>query len=303
MRISTLRLRIAATALLTVLGLAVHRSPALAQDGSGAARPPITLPGTELRTLRAAANGIDYRLYVSLPPGYRADGPPLPVMYLLDADYSFAIARNIAEHLIERSHLPPVVLVAIAYEPDGRDGYRFNRTRDYTPIHSPTGGYGETYQTVSGGAPKFLAFIRDELIPWVAREYRVSDDRTIVGHSYGGLFVLWATLQEPRLFRRAISVSPSIWYADRMLLEVEEAFAARGRSLPLRFFMGVGSREVNSERDMVVDLERYAARLRGRRYEGLALQSRVMQDETHNSVFPIAFTKGLRWIYQDHGAR
>ena len=297
------RLRAAAPALLAVLGLALHHSLALAQDGNDSAHAPISLPGTELRTLHAAANGIDYRLYVSLPPGYRADGPRLSVVYLLDADYSFAIARNIAEHLIERSHLPPVVLVAIAYEPAGRDGYRVNRTRDYTPIHSPTGGYGEEYQKVSGGAPKFLAFIRDELIPWVTREYRVSDDRAIVGHSYGGLFVLWATLQEPRLFRRAISVSPSIWYADRMLLGVEEAFAARGQALPLRFFMGVGSREGNAERDMVVDLERYAATLRSRRYAGLALQTRVLQDETHNSVFPMALTKGLRWIYQDRGGR
>lgn len=277
-------------------------TPAALYAQSGAeSRPPVVLPNTEVRLLDASSNGVQYKLYVSLPPGYRTDGARYPVMYLLDADYSFAIARNITEHLTERNHLPPVVLVAIAY--GGPPAYRLNRTRDYTPTHVPDGGYGPEYQRVSGGAPAFLGFIRDELIPFVAREYHVSDDRAIVGHSYGGLFVSWAMMQEPTLFGRVIAVSPSLWYDDHLLMGMEEAFAQRVRALPVHLYAGVGIREVNSERNMVTDLQQFTGQLRTHGYEGLELQMHVLENETHNSVFPIVLTKGLRWVYRDLGAR
>ena len=264
-------------------------------------RRPVTLPNTEVRTLHAVANGVHYELYVSLPPGYGAGNVRYPVMYLLDADYSFAIARNITEHLTERNHLPPVVLVAIAY--GGPPAYRANRTRDYTPTRVADGGYGPEYQRLSGGAPAFLRFIRDELIPFIAREYRVSGDRAIVGHSYGGLFVTWAMMQEPTLFRRVIAVSPSLWYDDHLLLRLEQELATRVRSLPMRVYAGVGIREVNAQRNMITDLRRFTEQVREHRYDGLDLQMHVLDEETHNSVFPIALTKGLRWVYRDLGAR
>jgi predicted alpha/beta superfamily hydrolase/peptidoglycan/xylan/chitin deacetylase (PgdA/CDA1 family) len=266
-----------------------------------AAAPPVTLPNTETRRLVARANGVEYELRVSLPPGYRADGPAYPVMYLLDADYSFAIARGITEHLTERRHLPPVVLVAIAY--GGPPAYRLNRTRDYTPTHVDTGGYGAEYQRVSGGAPAFLQFIRDELVPYIGQAYNVSDDRAIAGHSYGGLFVLWTMLTEPTLFRRVIAVSPSIWYDDHLLLRLEAERARSVAPLAVRFYAGVGGRENNGTRSMPADLRRFTDQLRSRQHPGLQLDWRIEEGETHNSVFPIVLTKGLRWIYQDLGAR
>ena len=51
---------------------------------------------------------------------------------------------------------------------------------------------------------------------------------------------------------------------------------------------------------MVADLEAFAAQLRGRGYEGLALRAEVLDDETHNTVFPRALSNGLRFVF---GAR
>lgn len=281
-----------------ILALAFASATAGAQGVSQ--YPPVSLPATELRTLRASSNGVTYRLYVSLPPGYDSASRRFPVLYLLDADYSFAIARNVAGHLTVRGDLPPVVLVAIAYAPGDLADYRANRTRDYTPTHTDSGGYGQEYQKLSGGAPSFLRFIRDELVPFVDSSYRVSADRGIVGHSYGGLFVLWAMLQEPTLFRRVIAVSPSLWYDDGMLLRLEERRSAELRALPVRLYGGVGGRE---NPRMQSDLRRFTDQLRRHAYTGLALDWRVLDTETHNSLFPIVLTEGLRFIYADLGAR
>lgn len=37
--------------------------------------------------------------------------------------------------------------------------------------------------------------------------------------------------------------------------------------------------------------------LERREYQGLELRAHVFQDETHVSVFPAAFSRGLRWLY------
>ena len=257
---------------------------------------PVVLPNTEQRLLRSSAEDIGYKLYVSLPKGYRESNRTFPTVYLLDADYSFAIARNVVEHLSDRGHLTQAILVGIAY--DGPDAYRMNRTRDYTPTHSPTGGYGPEYQAVSGGGPAFRQFIAADLIPFVEREYRVSDRRVLVGHSYGGLFATWVAMTAPQLFAGYIIVSPSLWYDDGMMFDVEEREAAARHDLPVRIFLTVGSHEINNQHDMVADLRRFAAVLEGRGYPGLALDWSVADDETHNSVFPRAVSDGLRFVLQ-----
>lgn len=80
-------------------------------SASPVAAEPVTLPNTEVRHLRAEANGIEYKIYVALPPRYAQEGRRYGVVYALDADYSFAIARNVVEHLSDRDHLEPLIVV------------------------------------------------------------------------------------------------------------------------------------------------------------------------------------------------
>jgi len=258
--------------------------------------PPVSLPNTELRALSSVTTGIGYKLYVSLPGDYEATGRSYPVVYLLDADYSFAVARNMVEHLSDRGHLKQAILVGIAY--DGPDAYRMNRTRDYTPTYVPTGGYGAAYQTVSGGGPSFLDFIVTELVPFVAREYRASSERYLVGHSYGGLFATWTALTAPDFFDGYVIVSPSLWYDEGMIFDLEERVAESRIDWPVRLYLTVGSREINQQHDMVADLRRLAATLEGREYARLRLAWDVAEGETHNSVFPRALSNGLRFVLE-----
>jgi uncharacterized protein len=266
--------------------------------GSARAQPPpaVTLPNTELRTLPSqAVKGVTYKLYVSLPKDYATSGRSYPVVYLLDADYSFAIARNVVEHLSERNDLRELILVGIAY--DGPLQYRLNRTRDYTPRFTPTGGYGPEYQQHSGGGPAFRRFLAEELLPFVPRTYRTAPERTLVGHSFGGLFTTWVAFSEPALFTHYLIVSPSLWYDGRFMFGREEAFARTQRKLPARIFFSVGAREGNAEHDMVQDLRRFAKQVERRGYEGLVTRAHVFDEENHNSVFPAALSRGLRFLH------
>lgn len=257
---------------------------------------PVLLPNTEIRQLHSDVNGVDYKLYIALPEGYGITGDRYRVLYLLDADYSFAIARNVVEHLSQRDHLQPLILVAVAY--DGPLRYRMNRTRDYTPTHTLEGGYGPKYQKVSGGGEKFLAFLSEELIPFIDREYRtIEGERGLTGHSYGGLFASWVFLTQPDLFDRYIIVSPSLWYDDEMIFTLENELREHRKNDTLgrtKIYLSVGSNE-NSR--MPAGLVRFEKRLKRWNEPNLEIRGEVMEGETHNSIFPTAFSRGLRWAF------
>jgi predicted alpha/beta superfamily hydrolase len=279
-----------------VLASLVSAPQAATAQTTGASPPPVTIPDTELRFVTAQANGVEYKLYVGLPNGYEEAERRYPVIVTLDADYSFAIAQNVVEHLADRNHLRPAIVVGIAYA--GPLRYRLNRTRDYTPVFSPDGGYGPEYQRVSGGAPAFLDFIDRELIPWLAREYRTTGERVLVGHSYGGLFASWVAVTRPDLFTGVVAVSPSLWYDDGMIFDLEVEAARTRDDLALRLYLEVGDQEVNAQHHMPADLTRFARSLEGRGYPSLALRWQIAEDETHNSIFPRALSNGLRFVLQ-----
>lgn len=260
---------------------------------------PVSLPNTEVRHLHSKLNGVDYRLYVARVTA-ELDTPlpaQVPVIYMLDADYSFAIVRNVVEHLVQRNNLPPMLLVAIGY--DGPLRYREHRTRDYTPTANAAGGYGPPYDRYAGGGPKFLQFIRTELIPWVEQQYPAGPRRSFIGHSYGGLFGAWTLLTAPQTFDDYILISPSLWYDEHLPIQLIETYAKAHARLPARVYLDVGSREINSQRSMPDDLRAFADALRSHDFDGLWLRAQVSDDETHNSIFPGAVTRGLRAVYSN----
>jgi hypothetical protein len=116
-----------------------------------------------------------------------------------------------------------------------------------------------------------------------------------VGHSYGGLFATWVFLTSPELFGGYIVVSPSLWYDQRMIYRLLDGLAREGRP-PAKLFLSVGTLE-GSQQAMLNDLRQLHDGLAARQVPGLTLRLARLEDETHNSVFPAALGKGLRWIF------
>lgn len=276
--------------LLAVLALALIAQVAQAQPA------PFALPDTEIHPLPTAANGIDYELYVHTSPACTQEAP-CPAIYMLDAEYSFGLAVLIADHLEQRGQLQPLVLVAIAYQ--DKSQYRLNRSRDYTPIFSPDGGYGQDYQRLSGGGPAFLDVIAGQIIPYVEASFPVTPaHRGLVGHSYGGLFASYVLLHRPDLFDRYLIVSPSYWYDTDYIFRLE-AEPHPPLSHPTQAYFSVGSWEEQPQngRAMVSDMMRLTERLSARGDPNLEVKADLEDDQTHASIFPIALSDGLRAMF------
>jgi predicted alpha/beta superfamily hydrolase len=255
------------------------------------------LPDTEVLSFASKDGSHRLRLLIGLPRNYATRSQRFPVIYLLDADFSFALAQDIQRHSTDRGQEKEAIVVGIAYPGADTDikTYERTRTQDYTPTHVPDGGYGPDIQALSGGAPKFLRLLSDELLPYIDSNFRTDPaQRMIVGHSFGALFATYAMFAKPGLFRDYLIVSPSLWYDNRMMFGAAKAYIATHKGLPANVFYAVGSLERNSEHAMVGDLQDWCAMLDAAKLAGYKSTMLVFDGDTHESVFPGALTRGLR---------
>jgi predicted alpha/beta superfamily hydrolase len=266
---------------------------------------PYVVPHTQVRAVHSDETGADYQLFIATPRDYKTSGKTYPVVYMLDADYSFALTRNIVQHYVERKQLPEMVLVAIAYPgaADSLEVYRENRKRDYTPSLIPAAKAASAEPVAQGGAIRFRNFIANEVVPFMANNFPISADRTFIGHSYGGLFGTYVLLTEPELFKRYVIVSPSLWYGDRLIFDVEHTTAAArrdiDRTIERHAFFAIGGAETREAMGapMVEQLKQFYTSLEQRHDPALSLALRVYPEDTHASVFPGAVARGLLAVF------
>jgi uncharacterized protein len=275
-----------------------------------------SLAGTEVHYLHSEHVGDEFKIFVG---HCGAPGPePRAVLYVGDGNGLFASAVDIVRLMQLSAHLPPLLVVGIGYRMAGIDETVLVRTRDFTPTSDPRFGRWFPDHTMMGGAANFLAFIRDELKPWIYSHYRVDPgDAAYFGHSLGGLFATYVLLTEPATFRRYGIGSPSLWWHDDMMFPYEQRYADEHDDLAAKVFFAVGafedhdgrqreaSRLSDEERalaqlryiDMVADTQRMYELLRGRNYASLEIDSIVMPDEFHITVAPVNLSRSLRFLF------
>lgn len=271
------------------------------------------IAGARQREMRARRSGSVYRVFIARP---LLPAPPAgyPVIYLLDANAAFG---TLAEAVRMQSARPqatgvsPAVVVGI--------GYPTELPLDYTPdvdraalSARPDGSAWPP----TGGAEAFLDFIETELKSAIAQEVPIDPARQILfGHSFGGLFTLYALFHRPGTFQAYIAGSPSIWFGDRAILRAERAFTERASAIArdVRVMIAVGALEQTlapGERDtpgssqriawiganrMVDNAREMAGRLAALAHYGVRVAYEELEDENHVSVIPAMTSRALRF--------
>ena len=179
-------------AALTLLVLTV------AAIGAEPAAPTDFVVGKKL-TIKSTVLGENRSLQVFTPSDYesaKSSYPTLPVLYLLDGTDHYIHVTGLVDYLARKGRIPPMIVVAVG---------NTERTRDLTPTHTIVGYDGKPDDSLesSGGSGKFFEFLRDELIPYVEKNYRTAPFRILDGHSFGGLFAIKVLLDSPDTFTLA----------------------------------------------------------------------------------------------------
>ncbi len=225
-----------------------------------------------------------YQVY--LPDDYEPNGNPLAVMYLMDGDFHFHHTSGIVSFLKSQGSIPNMMIVAIPNTTD--------RTRDLT---SPIEKNKEVLVNMptAGGANTMLAFMKEELIPYIDRNYNTNGYRMLVGHSFGGIFAVQALLTQGDLYDSYIAISPSMWWDDQSLVDKAERFLDSKPALDGYFYMTMG----NEDGPMLGGAMKLAALLEEKAPKTFGWDLKIMKEETHGSV-PLRSTYyGLEAIFKD----
>lgn len=157
----------------------------------------------------SSALGEKRRINVYRPAGLPAD-MALPVIYMPDGGLAedFLHVAGLLQVGAANMTVRPYILVGIE---------NTERRRDLT---GPTeNAKDRSIAPRVGGSPAFRSFLRNELIPEVAKRYRITSERAIVGESLAGLFVVETLVLEPDLFDTYIALDPSLWWNNGGLLK------------------------------------------------------------------------------------
>ncbi|MCR5825168.1 MAG: esterase family protein [Oscillospiraceae bacterium] len=256
----------------------------------------------EQHTLTSRHLGREVRLQVHLPDGC-APGQRFPVLYCYDGDVVF---REGAEGfcyasyaLAHRDSLPQILLVGISPPRD-----RWQRTAEFSPYTKVFETHGADFEPlVRGRGELLLAFVAQELKPWVDARYPTLPERAhtaIGGMSSGALNATYAILRHGNLFSRALLHSPAynLWLPE--LLQ-----SARGARLDALAYcyMDVGTEDetrMTAKEDALRSAQRMRDELLHCGLDARRLRFRVIPAGRHSpATWRQSFPDALRWVFQD----
>jgi predicted alpha/beta superfamily hydrolase len=259
--------------------------------GADAKPPQVALENTETRSIASRIVGRTYGLLIALPDGYGESGKSYPVLYVLDG-WHFPLVEFLASESVYSKEMPQLIVVTLDH--DGNSQVSRGKVMDLRRLDfTPTKMAGDDY---SGGADKFLAFMKDELVPYIDATYRTDrHDRGLLGHSYGALFAIYAMLHEPDLFRRIVAASPSLAWDGGSLIKAAPALLFQ-KEFKTCIDFSYGSDESGDEK--LESVQPFFWTLAALKPEGLDYRLTIYPGQNHNSVRPYSFSSGLAWVYR-----
>ncbi len=232
---------------------------------------------------------------VYLPPGYE-DEPErtYPVLCMQDGQNLFDPAtsfikgrtwemREQADEAIEAGEVEPLIIVGIYNTGDWR-------LAEYT--------HERDWQRGGGEAVRYGLLLTEELMPWIAGQYRVRTDRAstgLGGSSLGGLVTLYLGLRYAHHFGKLAVLSPSVWWNHKSILGYLNERAPQIWERP-RMWLDVGERE--GQRTLR-DAETLARRLKANGWiPGETLHFERVPDGTHDEAsWARRVTPMLRFLF------
>ncbi|WP_444670963.1 alpha/beta hydrolase [Flavobacterium columnare] len=231
-------------------------------------------------------------LNIYLPQGYNKQ-ERYPVIYVLDgsADEDFIHIAGLVQYFtfpwIER--IPKSIVVGIA---------NTDRKRDFTS--TPNQQIVKDRYPTSGGSEKFIAFIENELQPYISKNYTTTNDKTIIGQSLGGLLATEILFKKPHLFDQYIIISPSLWWNDGELLKLNPDVLNENFQQNKSIYIGVGKERLGPIFDnhvMEVDANLLFDKIKYGKSKTVKVVFDYLPEEDHATVTHPAVFNAFKLLY------
>jgi predicted alpha/beta superfamily hydrolase len=192
---------------------------------AGAADAALEAPRTDSLESKLLGEKRDIEVYV---PQEASSDPKarFETLYVLDGDWNAKLVAGTVDFMRQVGFLPPLIVVSIKHHIDASG--RNTRDRDLTPTRIES-------EPDTGGAPQFLQFLTQELVPYVEAHYPCNGVKSIHGHSYGGLFLFYVLMNDPGAFDGYLILDPSLWWDhhgyDALIKSRLPALPVRGKAI------------------------------------------------------------------------
>ena len=221
------------------------------------------------------------KISIFLPDGYDAKDAKFPVLYVLDADGRDQHTVPTARFLFINGKMPKVIVVGV---------FNIDRNHDFLPDSSQVASTG-------GGADNFLKFFKTELIPYINKNFKIEPFNVLIGHSYGGVFVMHALLNDPELFDAYIAIDPSFWYKKEMQVKSARIEFQKNKNWNKPIF--ISGRDGGGMIGMgITSMQKL---LKSSAPAGLKWKVVAYPNEDHGSVPFKSVYDGLRYIFDNGG--
>lgn len=182
--------------LLGLLGVIFVGAPAAPIALAQGSVPPIQ--PIRIEKIASAKVGETREFWISLPDRYAESSERYPVLYMMDGDFNFSSGViGAVRHAALLGEMLEFIIVGIK---------NTDRSKDIFPEEI-------TYRDGSkdgGRADRYLDFIRDELVPYIDKNYRTEDFRVLYGTSNTGFTAVYALFRYPDLAHAYIAASATL---------------------------------------------------------------------------------------------
>ena len=268
------------------IGLIMNQGRAKMAGDSQSTPHEFAIAGSQVLKINSAITGQEYVLHINLPQQYGDTTKIFPIVYLLDSQWDFPLVTAIYGDQYYDGFMPNTIIVGITWGGENPN-YDTRRAFDLSPSDA---GQPARY----GNAENFLSFIKKEAIPFIDSKYRTDKkNRTLAGHSFGGLFTLYALFAEPDLFNHYIPGSPAHEWDNSSIKKYMEKFSKVKLSHPVKVYMYMGEYE-----DLNNGFEKIINAITNCKVKGLDLRTQVIKGSGHSGAKPEGYNRALQYIFE-----
>lgn len=228
--------------------------------------------------------GEEFTIQVSLPDTYHhSDSFSYPLLVVLDGSTQFNHTAASVQFYSTYAVIPEMIVVGVSVQ---------NRLAFFTHTEP------EAFAGRAGKAGLFTGFLQDELLKVLNEKYRVAPYYVIAGHSLSGLYSSHLAVNGNSMFNAAISISPSLWWDDAVIVSDYTRNHSAEVATPFRWFLSMAS-EPN---EMAESFDSMLLALKNNSRSGLYHSYARFPDETHDSTPLVGIAKGLQAVFSGWNA-
>lgn len=248
---------------------------------SNGSQPNDPIPEHETFKIQSEQVGEERIINIWTPEDYKKNTDTLPVIYMADGGIKedFPHIANTLAQLIKENKIKPVILVGIENTQRRRDLTGFTEVPKDKEI-----------APVVGGSEKFRAFIKDELFPEIKKRYRTTSEKSILGESASGLFVMETFFLTPEMFDNYIAFDPSLWWNNHYLVRTAKEHLAKFPSADKRLWFAGSIAE-----DVAPFTKELANILKVENLPNLHWKFSDEPKEKHTTIFRATKEKAIIW--------